>query len=160
MASKIVITPLFSGTSAITTIVLYPNKASALAGSPSLGLAAGRYIYTSWSIDSPGANQLIPYAGYANIDAKNMRGNTNKYTFNGYVVARDQTGDDNAISQNLIALLLLNKEAMRWSIKLDGHSNLTSARGAVIMNIAGGDIGDGSGARWPFTLEMQDLGRA
>lgn len=154
MASAIILTPLFDSNPQMQTTYLYANKAAAYAGT---GGVRGRYIYKSWSVLSPSSLHVIPYSGYANIDAKFMGGSTNKFLIQGYVIDRGQTGVESELAINLIELLSMNKVANQWKITYAGE-DLTSARGAIIQNITSGDLGDGSGARWAFAMELQDLG--
>jgi hypothetical protein len=155
-------TYLSSAIKAAPTLYLYDSQSrSKLAGDAFSVNNLPSLFYTHYTVMSPSAWQLIPYSGHTTIDAKFLAGVTNKWQISGYVCDPRENFTVEArelvVLQRMKALLAYNKEMFSVSMTIAGESMLSSANG-VITQIVTDHIGQGTGPRWPFTIEIADLG--
>ncbi len=155
MAGNIILTPIAGSISSLTAFTVYGNKKAFTDTGPS----TGGYIRQQCNYLSPSGWQAIKYAGFQDQDAKFMAGNTSRMQIAGYVMAEGGAGDDeDAILVAAKALLAKNKDKGFWSIKIN-NTIMTPGKGAVIEDIVANDLGDGTGPRWPFTINFRFLGK-
>lgn len=133
-------------------VTLSGTQDRALDGATSPTLSDGfGYVWLSISITSPDGHEEIRIAGQTNINTKYMGGNTNKTLIHGYVIA--QNSSESSLALGLLALLARNQFTGLWKITVDGRE-ITNNVGAKWGLISSGDMGDGTGPRWPFTLDF------
>ena len=58
----------------------------------------------------------------------------------------------------MITLLRRNKDKALWQV-IFGNRDLHTGSGAVMGSVVAKDLGDGTGPRWPFSIEFVNLAR-
>ncbi len=152
MAGNIVVTPLTGSVASLTPFTIYRNQDAFT----NTGAITGGLIHLHFNILSPNGWQAVKYAGFQDQDAKFMAGNTSRMQIAGYVMATNDSED--RILASMRSLLARNKDKGFWSVKI-ANTTMTPGKGAVIEDISAGDMGDGTGARWPFTINFRFLGK-